>query len=175
MSKWTFDTAHSEINFSVRHMMFAKVRGTFHKWTGSVELPESGFEGGSATVSIEAASVDTRNEQRDNHLRSGDFFDAEKSPAITFTSKAVRPGKGEHFEVIGDLSIRGVAKEVTFSVEHTGTGKDPWGNSRHGFRVEATINRKDFGLNWNQALEAGGVLVSEQVQLLGEFQLTQAK
>lgn len=175
MAKWTFDPAHSEISFSVRHMMFAKVRGTFHKWTGTVELPDSGFEGGTAAVSIESASIDTRNEQRDGHLRSGDFFESEKFPTITFVSKSVKPTKGEHFDVVGDLTIRGVTKEVTFAVEHTGAGKDPWGNTKQGFRAEASINRKDFGLNWNQALEAGGVLVSEQVQLIGEFQITPAK
>lgn len=175
MSKWNFDATHSEIGFSVRHMMFAKVRGTFHKWTGSVELPESGFTGGSATVTIDATSVDTRNEQRDNHLRTGDFFDAGATPNITFVSKRVEPVKGSQFKIVGDLTIRGVTKEVTFDAEHTGSGKDPWGNSRHGFRVEGKINRMDFGVKWNQALEAGGLLVSEEVSLTGEFQLVPAQ
>lgn len=175
MSKWNLDSAHSEIGFTVRHMMIAKVRGSFGKYTAEVELPDSGFEGGSVKVSIEAASIDTSQEQRDGHLRSADFFDVEKFPTITFASKRVVPGSGGKLSLVGDLTIHGVTKEVSLSVEHLGSGKDPWGNQRHGFAASVTISRSEFGLTWNQALELGGMLVSDEVAIHAEVQLTPAK
>lgn len=170
MSSWSLDTAHSEVGFSIRHMMFAKVRGSFTRWSGSVSADEQGALT-NVSADIEIDSIDTREPQRDGHLRSPDFFDAATHPKMSFRSTGVRGDTAGQFQIDGELSIRGTTRPVTLDVEYTGGGKDPWGNTRRGYRAHAKINRRDFGLNWNQALELGGVLVGETVEIEIETQL----
>lgn len=169
MSSWSFDTAHSEISFTVRHMVFAKVRGSFTRWTGTIAATDSGALTG-VTAEIQIDSIDTREPQRDGHLKSPDFFDAATHPAMTFVSTAIRGDATGAFEIDGTLTIRGTSRPVTLKAEFTGGGKDPWGNTRAGYRASTRINRADFGLTWNQALELGGVLVGEQVDIEIETQ-----
>lgn len=164
MSTWTIDNTHSSVGFTVRHMVFAKVRGTFKTWRAELNLDED-VSKSSVKVSIDTGSVDTGVDQRDGHLKSPDFFDAAKFPAMTFVSRKVTAGKGDRFSVEGDLTIRDVTRPVTLEVEALGRGKDPWGNQRAGFQATARIDRREFGLTWNQALEAGGVLVGENVDI----------
>lgn len=165
MTTYTIDNAHSDIGFSVRHMVFAKVRGHFTKWTANLVLNESDVAKSSVDVSIDAASIDTREPQRDGHLRSGDFLDAEKYPKITYKSRRIEGAGGKKYKVTGDLTIHGVTREVPLEVEETGRGKDPWGNHRIGFSARTSIERSAFGLKWNQALETGGVLVADRVDI----------
>ena len=175
MATFNIDTTHSEIGFTVRHMMFAKVRGQFKGWTAAFGYDAQDPTKSTVKVDIDAASIDTREAQRDGHLRSADFFDAEKFPKLSFQSKKIEAqGKG-HYKLTGDLTIRDVTREVTLDVEQTGSGTDPWGNARLGFSAKTSINRSDFGLKWNQALEAGGVLVSDKVEIEVEAQAVQAK
>ena len=157
-SNWTVDTTHSGINFSIRHMVVSKVRGRFTKYSGTVQLDEDDLTRSTVQATIDASSIDTGTQQRDDHLRSADFFDVEKF----------------FYRVIGDLSIRDVTREVTLDVEYGGRAKDPWGNERVGFIVETTLDRKDFGLGWNQLLEAGGVLVGDRVEIELEVQAVKA-
>jgi polyisoprenoid-binding protein YceI len=165
MTTYTIDNAHSDIGFSVRHMVFAKVRGHFTKWTANLVLNESDVAKSSVEVSIDAASIDTRESQRDGHLRSGDFLDAEKYPKITYKSRRIDGAGAKKYKVTGDLTIHGVTREVPLEVEETGRGKDPWGNHRIGFSARTSIERSAFGLKWNQALETGGVLVADRVDI----------
>jgi polyisoprenoid-binding protein YceI len=174
MTKWIADTTHSEIGFTARHMLVAKVRGSFEKFAVTAELPDHGFEAGSVEVKIDAASVSTREDKRDAHLRSADFFDVERTPEIAFRSRRVAPKGAERFDVVGDLTIRGVTREVVLAAEFLGAGKDPWGNERRAFSGEAVVNRHDFGLDWNAALEAGGVLVGPEVKIHVDVQLVRA-
>jgi polyisoprenoid-binding protein YceI len=174
MSTYSVDPSHSEVGFTVRHMMFAKVRGQFKTWTANVEYDDADPTKTRVRAEIDTASIDTREAQRDAHLRSADFFDSENHPKMVFESKRVAR-KGDDFEVSGDLTIRGVTKSITLSVERTGAGKDPWGNARLGFRATGSIHRAEWGLTWNQALEAGGVLVSDKVDLDIEVQLVEKK
>lgn len=162
--RYTLDTSHSTIEFLVRHMMIAKVRGRFTAFTGSIELAPGSDVPQAIGATIEAASVDTREEQRDTHLRSADFFDVEKFPALAFESTRVE-GTADEFRVHGSLTIHGVAKDVVLTGSFEGRGSDPWGGQRVGYTAHTTINRKDFGLTWNAALETGGVLVSDEVRI----------
>jgi polyisoprenoid-binding protein YceI len=162
---WDIDSSHSSVGFTVRHMVFAKVHGRFAKFAGTIELDREKPERSSVAVTIDAKSIDTHDEKRDAHLRSPDFFDVEQAPELSFRSTGVRPGKGASFQVVGDLTIRGVTRPVTLEAESLGEGKDPWGNARTGFTARASINRLDYGLKWNQVLEAGGVLVADRVDL----------
>lgn len=166
---WNFDPAHSTIGFSIKHMMFAKVRGSFGEWSGELHYDPKDPSSAKVRASIDVASIDTGNKDRDEHLRSGDFFNVEEHPRMTFESTSFK-GSPESMTVTGTLTIRDVSKEVELDVEQTGTGIDPWGNRRVGFRISAKINRKDFGLTWNQALETGGVLVGEDVSIDIEIQ-----
>jgi polyisoprenoid-binding protein YceI len=161
---WNIDGAHSDIHFSVRHMVVAKVRGAFTKWSAELDLDEKDLTRSKVKVAIDAASIDTRNEQRDGHLRSPDFFDVARFPEITFASKRIERD-GEDYRVTGDLTIHGVTREVVLAAELGGFGVDPWGNRRAAFSGKATLDRKDFGLTWNQLLETGGVLVSDKVEI----------
>ena len=165
-TKWAIDPTHAEIGFSVRHMMIATVRGRFGSVTGTVIVDEQHPKNSRVDVTIDARSVDTRQEMRDNHLRSPDFFDVEQFPNLHFVSKRIEgdPRNGE-FRVLGDLTIRDVTREVELKATLEGEGKDPWGNERAGFSASGKLNRTDFGLHWNQALETGGVLVSNEVKL----------
>jgi polyisoprenoid-binding protein YceI len=161
---WNIDATHSTIGFSIRHMVFSKVRGRFLKYTGAIKL-EDDVTKSWVEVSIDAASIDTGTAQRDTHLRSADFFDVEKFPELRFRSTRVEDTGGGRLRVIGDLTIRDVTREVALDAEPAGRGMDPWGNERSGFVAKTSIDRKDFGLHWNQVLEAGGVLVSDRLDI----------
>ena len=165
VARWEIDPVHSEIAFSVRHMMVATVRGRFNQFQGVIEFDPAHPESGRVEVTIDAASIDTRNEQRDNHLRSPDFLNVEQYPTITFVSKRIEPLGDNRFRVIGDLTIRGVTREVALEAEFLGVGKDPWGGERAGFTARAKLNRHDFGASWNVALEAGGFLVGDTLEV----------
>ena len=166
-TKWTIDPSHSEVGFSVKHMMFTKVTGTFDAVNATVEA-EDGFKNVVIDATIDTASVNTRNEQRDGHLKSGDFFDVENHPQITFKAELPELKSGK---IEGEFQLHGVTKRIPLDIEFHGEGKDPWGNEKAAFSFESSINRKDFGLTWNSALETGGVLVGEDVKLRGEIQL----
>jgi len=168
---YTIDPSHSTIGFVARHAMVTKVRGSFNEFEGNAVVAEN-LADSTAQVNIVVASVTTRNEQRDGHLLSGDFFDIETYPEIKFVSTSVVP-EGDALKVTGDLTIKGVTKPVTVDFEYTGSATDPFGNERVGFEGSVVVNRKDWGVNWNAALEAGGVLVSEKVTL--EFDISAIK
>jgi polyisoprenoid-binding protein YceI len=170
---YTLDPAHTRIGFVARHAMVTKVRGAFNEFAGTAELDGANPENSRVQVTIEAASIDTRNAQRDEHLRGNDFLAMQDYPQITFTSTGVRPAGGTTFEVTGDLTIKGVTNSVTIPFEFEGAAKDPFGNQRVGFEGSVTINRKDYGITWNAALETGGVLVSDKVVL--EFEVSAVK
>lgn len=172
MSTWQLDTTHSGVHFSVRHLMVSKVRGSFSKYSVDLAFDPANPSAGKVDVTIDAASIDTKEEKRDGHLRSPDFFDVEKYPTLTFKSSKVEAKDAENLVVHGDLTIHGVTKPVSLAVEFAGATKDPWGNTKAGFSAHTTINRKDFGLGWNQALEAGGVLVGEKVEIHIDLELT---
>ncbi|HEY8527792.1 MAG TPA: YceI family protein [Acidimicrobiales bacterium] len=162
---YAIDPAHSRIGFVARHAMVTKVRGAFDEFEGSGYFDVENPAASHLALSIRAASIDTRNADRDGHLRGGDFLDVEAHPEITFASTAVERVGPETYRVTGDLTIKGVTKPVTFDLEHTGSAVDPFGHQRIGFEGRATINRKDWGVSWNAALETGGVLVSDKVTL----------
>lgn len=168
---WKIDPAHSHIQFSARHMMISRVRGSFDSFTGTIEFDEENPEASSVQVEIDAASINTGVEDRDNHLRSGDFLNVEHYPTLTFVSKRAEQIDEESGRLIGDLTIRGVSKEVVLDVDYRGMAKSPWGQYSAGFSASTTINRKDWGLNWNQALETGGVLVGDKVKIDIEVEL----
>ena len=166
MSTYQIDSAHSSAQFKVRHMMIANVKGEFDKVTGTVNFDPANPATSTVEASIDASTISTRDGQRDGHLKSPDFLDVEKFPAITFKSKKVTSTGGDSFNVVGDLTIHGTTKEVNLNVEElTGEAKDPWGNMRRGATAKTRINRKDFGMHFNVALEAGGFLVGEDVDL----------
>ena len=162
---WNIDLAHSGIGFSIGHMVVSKVRGRFGKFTGSILLDDDDLTRSSVEVTIDASSIDTGTPQRDAHLRATDFFDVETFPELRFRSKRIEKLDEARYRVIGDLTIRDVTREVPLDVEYGGRGKDPWGNERIGFVAKATLDRKDFGLKWNQVLEAGGFLVGDRVDI----------
>lgn len=172
---WSLDPAHSSAEFKVRHMMISWVKGKFTGLTGTLTLHESDHTYSSVEASIDVASISTGAADRDGHLKSADFFDAGQFPTIAFKSTSVQPkGKGE-FAVTGDLTLHGVTKPVTFAAEElSDPAKDPWGNLRVGLLATAKVNRKDFGLNWNAALETGGVLVGEDVTITLDVQFIKA-
>jgi polyisoprenoid-binding protein YceI len=167
---WQIDKAHSDITFTVRHMVITKVRGRFGKWDGTLTLDEQDWSKSRVEVAIDAASISTNDEKRDAHLRSADFLDAEKFPKLTFKSTKVEPGKGDKLFVTGDLTIRDVTRAVTLEVEKLRKAKDPWGHDKISFNGKVTIAREEFGAKWNQALEAGGWLVGKNVEVDLELQ-----
>jgi polyisoprenoid-binding protein YceI len=173
---WNIDAAHSGINFSIRHMVVSKVRGRFGSYTGAVTLDEADLTRSVVEATIDASSIDTGTAARDAHLRSADFFDVEKFPQLRFRSKRIEKVAvaDDQYRVIGDLSIRDVTREVTLEVEYGGSAKDPWGNQRVAFAAKTSLDRKDFGLGWNQVLEAGGVLVGDRVEVELEIQAVKA-
>ena len=166
---WDIDVTHSAVQFHVRHMVISKVHGRFARWSGAIQLDTADLTRSSVEVRIDAASVDTQVADRDAHLKSPDFLDAAKYPEITYRSRRIEKAGGG-YRVIGDLSIHGVTREVVLDAEFAGTGKDPWGNERAGFAAKTSIDRKDFGLKWNAALETGGVLVGEKVEISIELE-----
>ncbi|MHB1192780.1 MAG: YceI family protein [Longimicrobiales bacterium] len=175
---WKLDATHSQVEFAVKHMMFTTVRGRFADVEGTVTLDAAAPGNSSVEVTIDTASVDTRVADRDTHLRSPDFFDAEAHPTITFRSRRVEGSlakAGDTFRVVGDLTIRGVTREAVLAATFEGTGTDPWGNTRSGFSAITSVDRRDFGLTWNQALEAGGVLVGHEVKIELQVQAVIAK
>lgn len=165
---WVLDPSHSEVTFSVRHMMISKVRGTFGVKSATIIAPENPLEA-KVEATVDVASIDTKDEGRDNHLRSGDFFDVETHPSMTFVSTGTRYEDGD-FLVDGDLTIRGVSKPATFTLEFGGFGTDPWGNYKAGATATTVIDREEFGLTWNAALETGGVLVGKDVTISLDLQ-----
>jgi polyisoprenoid-binding protein YceI len=169
---FTIDASHSRVGFSARHAMVTKVRGSFNDYSGSAVVAD-----GAATITIEinAASIDTRSADRDGHLQSPDFFDVANFPKITFVSTSVKDSGSDKIVVEGNLTIKDVTKPLSITFEYTGTATDPFGNARFGFEGESEINRKDFGLTWNAALETGGILVSENIKLEFEFSTILAK
>jgi polyisoprenoid-binding protein YceI len=173
-TKWIFDLSHSSVNFHVRHLMISKVHGHFANWGGTLVLDEADLTKSQIDVAIETASVNTKDEKRDAHLRASDFLDSEQFPTMTYKSTKITKVSDEEYEVIGDLTLRGTTKPVTLKIEVNGKGKDPWGGIRYGFSAKGSLNRKDFGLHWNAALETGGVVVSEQVELSFEIEAVQA-
>ncbi len=170
---YTLDSAHTRIGFVARHAMVTKVRGQFNDFEGSGVVDAADFTKSTVTVTIQAASIDTRNEQRDAHLRSNDFLAMEEYPQITFTSTGIQQTGPTSVELTGDLTIRGVTNSVTIPFEFEGAATDPFGNQRVGFEGSAVINRKDYGITWNAALETGGVLVSDKITL--EFEVSAIK
>lgn len=169
-STWNIDLSHSAIHFSVRHMVVSKTRGRFGKFSGQLSFDPKNPTAASVQVTIEPASLDSADAQRDGHLRSADFFDVEKFPQATFKSTKVQALDGDKYQVTGDLTLRGVTRPVVLEASFEGTGKDPWGGERAGFSATASIDRREFGLEWNKALETGGLLVGEKVELTLEVE-----
>jgi len=171
---WKIDPVHSHIEFSVRHLMITSVKGRFTGVAGSVTIDEANPADSDVDIRIDASTIDTREPQRDGHLRSADFLDVEKYPYLTFKSTRIADRKGGEFTLVGDLTVRGVTREVALHVTDEGRGKDPWGGERAGFSATTKINRKDYGLNWNQTLETGGVLVGDDVKIHLDLQFVKA-
>ncbi|QNA45882.1 YceI family protein [Lacibacter sediminis] len=170
-TKWVIDPTHTEIGFKVKHMMFTNVSGKIDKYTATVETDGDDFANAVISFSGEANSVSTGSAERDKHLLSADFFDVEKFPTLEFRATSFTKVDEDNFELKGDLTMHGVTKQVTLEVESAGLMKDPWGNIKAAFSIKGKINRKDWGLTWNAALETGGVLVSEEVRIVAEVQL----
>lgn len=167
-TKWVIDPAHSEINFKVKHLMISNVKGSFTKFEAAIHGED--FRKSTIEVTIDAASINTNNADRDVHLKSADFFDAAQFESLQFKSSSFVVADDETYELKGMLTIKGISKEVVLDVEFGGTNKDPWGNEKIAFAVEGKINRKDWGLNWNAALETGGVLVGDEVKISADLQ-----
>ena len=165
MERWEIDSSHSSIHFSVRHLVIAKVRGQFVRWSGTVMAPDSDFARGSVNVVIDASSIDTGVAARDEHLRSADFFDVASYPEIAFTTTDVKQRAEGELRLVGDLTIKGVTRSVKLDVEAHGLAKDPWGNERAAFTAKTTVDRREFGLTWNQVLESGGVMVGDRIEI----------
>ena len=167
-TKWNLDPAHSEITFKVRHMMISNVKGEFKNFNVDLESEDENFKNVKANATIDTASISTNNTDRDNHLKSAEFFNAEAHPQITFETDSLND------DITGNLTINGVTKPVKLDVDFGGINVDPWGQTKAGFSFEGKIKRSDFGLNWNAALEAGGVMVSDEVKIAGELQFVKA-
>ncbi|WP_089820426.1 YceI family protein [Kaistella treverensis] len=167
-TKWNVDPTHSEITFKVRHMMISNVKGEFKDFNVEMESEDDTFKNAKVTAKIDTASISTNNTDRDTHLKSADFFNAEANPVITFETDSLND------DITGNLTMNGVTKPINLDVDFGGTNVDPWGQTKAGFSFEGKINRKDFGLNWNTALETGGVMVSDEVKIAGELQFVKA-
>lgn len=163
--RWEIDSSHSGIHFSVRHLVIAKVRGQFARWTGTVQVPDGDFGKASVDVVIDATSIDTSVADRDAHLKSADFFDVATYPELTFKTVRVEPLADDRVRLVGRLTIKDVTREVALDVERLGVVKDPWGNERAAFSAKTSLNRGDFGLTWNKALETGGVMVGDRIDI----------
>lgn len=167
--KWSLDPTHSELNFKVKHLMISNVKGSFNKFNSEVVTEDDNFNHANVLAQVDIASIFTNNEDRDNHLRSADFFDAEQFPEMKFESKDLVENNGD-YQLLGDLTIKGITKPVAIDVEFGGVNQDPWGNTKAGFSFKTQINRKEFGLTWNATLETGGVMVGEDIKIDGEVQ-----
>ncbi len=172
---WNIDKAHSSIGFSVRHLVISKTKGNFHDYDAVVSFDGKNIETASARVTIQMASIDTDNKDRDDHLRSADFFNVEKYPTMTFTSKKVIAGEGNEFVMVGDLTIKDVTREVTLNGEFYGITDDPWGNTRAGLSASTTINRQDFNVSWDNKLQDGSLVVGNDVDIMLEIELIKSK
>ena len=169
---WQIDPTHSAVNFAVRHMMFATVRGQFGELSGTIALTADDLRTSAVNVTIGVASIDTRMAQRDAHLQSPDFFDVAAHPTATFVANGAHPAGDGTWTLAGSLTIKGTAKPVTLHVRPLGSGQDPWGHEKRAWSASTTLDRRDFGLHWNQALEAGGVLVANEVEVTFDIQAT---
>lgn len=169
-TKWVLDPTHSELTFKVKHLMISNVKGEFRNFNATILCAEEDFSNAKVSATIESASIDTNNKDRDNHLRSADFFESEKYEQLTFESTEVNKLDEDNYQLKGLLEIKGIKKEVVLDVDFGGLITDPYGNRKAGFTFSGKINRKEWGLNWNAALEAGGVMVSEEVRLNGDVQ-----
>lgn len=170
-TKWILDASHSEIGFKIRHLMVTNVSGSFNSFSASAETTGDDFSNAIVEFSADTDSVSTNSEQRDQHLKSAEFFDVASFPKITFKATQFKKTNDEEYELTGDLTMKEVTKQVKLKAEFGGVAKDPWGNTKAGFTVTGKINRKDFGLNWNAALETGGVMLSDEVKIQSEIQL----
>jgi polyisoprenoid-binding protein YceI len=168
--RWEIDSSHSSLHFSVRHLVIAKVRGSFERWSGTIQVPDGDFSKATVAVTIDASSIDTGVADRDAHLKSPDFFDAAQHPELRFVAKRVQPRSEGEIDVVGELSLKGIMREVVLRVEQHGQAKDPWGNVRAAFTAKTSIDRKDFGLTWNQVLETGGVMVGDRVDIEADIE-----
>ncbi len=169
-TKWAVDPTHSEIGFKVKHMMFTNVSGKFNLFDATIENEDDAFETSTIKFDAEVNSINTGNDDRDNHLRSADFFDVENFSKLTFKSTSVKKINEGMYQISGDLTLKDVTKNITLETEYSGLMKDPWGNTKIGLSISGKINRKEFGLTWNAALETGGVLVGEEIKLNAEIQ-----
>jgi polyisoprenoid-binding protein YceI len=175
ITKWALDQTHSSVDFSIKHMMIANVKGSFKKFDAVIEADTSDLTTATIEFTVDLASIDTRNEDRDNHLRSADFFDVENHPVLTFkATNIVSEGDGD-YQITGDLTLNGITKSETLTTTYEGSGKDPWGNEKAGFSVEGVLKRSEYGLTWNTALETGGVLVGDKVKIQLELQAAKAE
>lgn len=172
---WQIDSAHSGIHFSVRHLVIATVRGQFSRWDGALKVPDGDFGRATVTVTIDPSSIDTGVADRDKHLRSADFFDVETYPEITFEGTRMEVDDEGHLRLLGELTMHGVTRPVTLDGEFAGQTGDPWGNQRAVFTAATSVDRRDFALTWNQALETGGVLVGEKVSIEIEIEAVQQR
>jgi polyisoprenoid-binding protein YceI len=175
LEKWDFDASHSSINFAARHMVVSKVHGRFSKWSGDLQLDFGDLTKSQISVEVDATSIDTHDEKRDEHLKSGDFLDVQKFPKLTFKSTRIEKSGDNEYKVHGNLTIHGVTEEVVLATEFGGRAKDPWGGERTGFTAATVLQRKEYGLGWNVALEAGGWLVGEKVEVNLEIEASKAK
>lgn len=174
-NEWKLDVSHSNIGFEVKHLVIAKVKGNFKEFEGSLTFDQSALEKGQVSVNVNTASIDTDDADRDNHLRAPDFFDAEKFPKMTFTSKKIVKKDENNFTLVGDLTIRDQTKEVSFDCVLNGVITDPWGNTKSGFSASTTINRQDFGVKWSKNLDSGGLVVGDDVKIVLELEFKQEK
>jgi polyisoprenoid-binding protein YceI len=174
-TKWNFDNSHSSVAFAVSHMVVSDVEGSFKKFTGNVTSDKADFTDAKIDFTIDVASINTDNVDRDNHLKSDDFFNAEKFPTITFVSKSFTKLKDNKYKLVGNMTMRGVTRSVTLEVTYGGTITDPYKNTRAGFKITGKINRKDFGVNWSKAMETGGLVVGDDVEFTCRVELVKAK
>ncbi|QNF32885.1 polyisoprenoid-binding protein [Adhaeribacter swui] len=170
-TKWTLDLSHSELGFKIKHLMISNVTGKFTKFNVAAETENDDFSNAKLVADIDVASIDTANQQRDEHLRNADFFGTETHPTMKFVSTEVEKVDDDTYNLYGNLTIKDITKPVKLSVEHSGIATDPWGNVKAGFSISGKINRKDWGINYNAALETGGVMLGEELKLQGEIQL----
>lgn len=174
-SKWNVDASHSNVKFSVSHLVVSEVEGSFRKFDGTIDAPTEDFNNATINFTVDVASVNTDNDKRDEHLKSDDFFNAEKYPKMIFKSTSFKKGKGNNYTLEGNLTIRDVTKKVKMNVTYGGTMKDPWGNTKAGFKTTAAISRKEFGLKWNTMTEAGGAVVGDEVTIILKLEFGKAK
>lgn len=174
-TKWNIDKSHSNVGFAVTHLIISEVTGQFKSFDGNIEFSKDDLSDANINFSIDAASISTENEGRDKHLKSDDFFNAEKFPKITFVGKSIKKVDGKKFKLVGDFTIRDVTKSITLDVVYNGSIKDPWGNTKAGFKITGELNRFDYNLKWNNLMEAGGAVVGKEVTITVNLELSKAK